>query len=184
MKIRGWFDKMKSERGVLPGMNAEQSRKITELYIGMYDNLMMVARKNEDSESLAEEAVQETFSIACQKLEECLEHPSPQGWLVSTLRNVIRNARRKRANGKRLIEQYLMAQFREASVSEDRLDLNILYGKTADTEEFRLIFEMAVDGRSHKEMAESRGISVSACKKRVQRAKEILQRKLGNDVTT
>ena len=73
-------------------MNAEQSRKITELYIEMYDKLMMVARKNEDTEALAEEAVQETFSIACQKPEECLESSSPQGWLVLTLRNVIRNA--------------------------------------------------------------------------------------------
>lgn len=164
-------------------MNAEQSRRITELYIEMYDKLMMVARKNEDNEALAEEAVQETFSIACQKIDECLRHPNPQGWLVTTLKNVILNSKRKRANAKRLIEQFLMAQFKEASVSENRLDLNILYGKTADTEEFKLILEMAVDGRSHKEMAESRGISVSACKKRVQRAKEILQRKIGKDVT-
>lgn len=165
-------------------MNAEQSRRLTELYIEMYDKLMMVARKNEDSEALAEEAVQETFSIACQKPEECLEHPNPQGWLVITLKNVILNSKRKRANGKRFLERYLMAQFKEASVSENRLDLNILYGKTADMEEFKLISEMAIDGRSHKEMAESRGITVSACKKRVQRAKEILQRKLGKDVTT
>ena len=164
-------------------MNAEQSRKITELYVEMYDKLMMVARKNEDSEALAEEAVQETFSIACQKPEECLGCSSPQGWLVLSLRNVIRNAKRKRANTKRLAEQYLMAQFKEASASEDRLDLNILYGKTADMEEFKLILEMSVHGRSHKEMAESRGITVSACKKRVQRAREILQRKLEKDVT-
>lgn len=164
-------------------MNAEQSRRITELYIEMYDKLMMVARKNEDNEALAEEAVQETFSIACQKIDECLRHPNPQGWLVTTLKNVILNSKRKRANAKRLIEQFLIAQFKEASVSENRLDLNILYGKTADTEEFKLILELAVDGRSHKEMAESRGISVSACKKRVQRAKEILQRKIGKDVT-
>jgi len=37
---------------------------------------------------------------------------------------------------------------------------------------------MAVNGRSHKEMAESRGISVNACKKRVQRAKEVLRKKI------
>jgi len=164
-------------------MNAEQSRAITELYVEMYDKLMMVARKNEESETLAEEAVQETFIIACQKPEEWMEHPNPRGWLVITLRKVILNSKRKRANAKRLIEQYLMAQYREAAVSEDRLDLSILYGKTADMEEFKLILEMAVNGRSHKEMAESRGISVNACKKRVQRAKEILQRKLEKDVT-
>ena len=40
------------------------------------------------------------------------------------------------------------------------------------------IKEMAIDGRSHLEMATARGITVAACKKRVQRAKETLQKKL------
>jgi RNA polymerase sigma-70 factor (ECF subfamily) len=62
--------------------------------------------------------------------------------------------------------------------SEDSVDLHVLYGNVAHTEEFKLLTEMAIEGKSHLEMAKSRGISVDACKKRVQRAKETLQKKI------
>ena len=72
----------------------------------------------------------------------------------------------------------MMTQLREFSITEDRINLNVLYENVADTEEFKLLAEMAIEGRSHEEMARSRGITISACKKRVQRAKETLQRKI------
>lgn len=159
-------------------MNAEQKRIIEELYREMYDKLIVYARVNLDSESLAEEAVQETFHTACQKPESVCSSINPQGWLVNTLRNTIRNMKRNRATAKRIVETYMMTQLREFSITEDRINLNVLYENVADTEEFRLLSEMAIEGRSHEEMAKSRGITVSACKKRVQRAKETLQRKI------
>ena len=66
----------------------------------------------------------------------------------------------------------------ELVISQDKVRLEILYENVAGSDEFQLLKEMAVDGRSHLEMAEKRGISVSACKKRVQRAKEYLRKKL------
>ena len=88
------------------------------------------------------------------------------------------NIQRNQATAKRLMEQYLVTQTKDFSVLEDKMDLNALYDDIADTEEFKLLAEMAIEGRSHLEMANSRGISVNACKKRVQRAKEILRRKM------
>ena len=69
-------------------------------------------------------------------------------------------------------------QVKELSFTEDKVNLNILYENIADTEEFKLLSEMAIEGKSHEEMAKARGITVSACKKRVQRAKEKLQKKI------
>lgn len=159
-------------------MTAEQKKIIEKLYQEMYDRLMIYARVNLDSESLAEEAVQETFHIACQKPESVCSSVNPQGWLVNTLKNTIRNMKRNRATAKRILETYLMTQLRECSITEDNIDLNVLYGNVADTEAFKLLAEMAIEGRSHEEMARHRGITVSACKKRVQRARETLQKKL------
>lgn len=164
-------------------MNKEQRRKIDALYREMYDRLIIYALNLEESESLAEEAVQETFQVACREAEKCCSSPNPQGWLVNTLRNVIKNAKKKRANMRRFMERYLSMQVKEAVVSEDRIDLKVLYQNVAEMEEFKLLSEMVIEGRSHEEMARSRGISVNTCKKRVQRAKETLQRKLGFDVT-
>ena len=164
-------------------MTEKQYMQIDKLYLEMKEKLMFFALKNEESESLAEEAVQETFRIACQEADRCCSSPNPQGWLVNTLYNVICNAKRKRANAKKLIEEYLALQVRESYVSEDRLNVEVLYHNVAGLEEFKLLSEMAIEGLSHKEMARKRNISVSACKKRVQRAREILQIRMKNDVT-
>lgn len=164
-------------------MNAKQSRRIEELYLEMFDKMKRYACCSLENEALAEEAVQETFSIACQKPEQLCESANPQGWLVKTLKYTICNIKSNRDTAKRLVEKYLMTQAQEFSFSEDQLELNVLYENVADTEEFKILAEMAIEGRSHLEMAKSRGISVSACKKRVQRAKETLRKRIGNDVT-
>lgn len=159
-------------------MNVEQSKQIENLYLEMFDKLMAYARSNLDNEALAEEAVQETFRIACQIPERLCGSPNPQGWLVLTLRNTIRNMKSNRATAKRIMETYLLSQLKDASFSEDRINLNIMYENVADMEEFKLLKELVVEGRSHEEMAKARGITISACKKRVQRAKEKLQTKI------
>ena len=159
-------------------MDTEQSKLIESLYLEMFDKLMIYARASLEDKALAEEAVQETFHTACQKPEKLCSSPNPQGWLVITLRNTIRNMKSSRATAVRIVEKYLLTQLKEVSFSEDRVQLNVLYKNVADTEEFKLLLEMAIEGKSHVEMAKSRGITVSACKKRVQRAKEKLQKKL------
>ncbi len=159
-------------------MNAEQNRKIEELYLEMFEKLKVYACCSLDNEALAEEAVQETFRIACQKPEQLCESINPRGWLVQTLKYTIRNIQSNRETAKRIMEKYLMTQVKDIAFSEDHIDLHILYENVADTEEFKLLAEMAIEGCSHLEMANRRGISVSACKKRVQRAKETLRRKL------
>ena len=162
-------------------MNPEYSKKIEQLYFEMYDMMISYARCSFAEESLAEEAVQETFKIACQKPVQLCESVSPKGWLVNTLKFTIRNMKRNREHLQQLLSK--VEQNDTSLYSEDRLPLDLEYGDLANTEDFKLIVEMAVDGKSHLEMATARNITVSACKKRVQRAKEKLQEKLKQDVT-
>ncbi len=159
-------------------MDAEQKKRIEELYLEMFDKLMVYACCCLESEALAEEAVQEAFRIACQKPEKLCSSPNSQGWLVLTLKNTIRNMKSSRATAKKMVERYLLTQIKEISFSEDRINVNILYENVADTDEFKLLSELAIEGRSYEEMARSRGITIHACKKRVQRAKEKLQKKI------
>lgn len=161
-------------------MDKEQSRFIEQLYMEMYDMLITYARCALQEDELAEEAVQETFRIACQKPDSLQESPNPNGWLVNTLKNTIRNIKHNRANAQRILTQYLELQINESAYSEDKLKLAALYSDIANTEEFKLLKEFALDGRSHLEIAKSRGITVVACKKRLQRAKEKLRIKILN----
>lgn len=161
-------------------MNADHSKQIEALYFELFDKLMAYARSILDNDALAEEAVQETFRIACQKPESICNSPNPKGWIFITLKNTIHNLRRSRITARHVLEQYLIAQAAEMTFSDNKLSIEVTYENIADTDEFILLKELAIDGKSHEEMAAARGITVSACKKRVQRAKEKLQKKLKN----
>ena len=159
-------------------MNAAQNQEIEHLYHEMFDKMRIYAFCSLKIEALAEEAVQETFRIACQKPEQLCESVNPRGWLMQTLKYTIANIKHSRESAKKIMQRYLIAHDMDDTISEDTLYLNVLYDNISDTEEFKLLAEMVIDGRSHLEMATSRGISVSACKKRVQRAKETLRKNL------
>ena len=159
-------------------MTQAQVKEIERLYLEMYDMMMAYARSNLNEELLAEEAVQETFKIACQKPKQLLESENPKGWLVNTLKYVLRNVQRSQESAQRLLSRYLLSQSTNAVFSEDKVHLEILYDDVADSEEFQLLKAMFINGNSHLEIAKSKGISLSACKKRIQRAKEKLKKKL------
>lgn len=159
-------------------MDAAYHREIERLYLLMYDKLFVYARSTLSNDSLAEEAVQETFRIACTKPESLCTSANPEGWLVITLKNVISNMKKSRMTANRILTDYISAQVQELAVSEDRISFELMYENIAELEEFKLIKEMAIDGRSQLEIAQSRGISLNACKKRVQRAKEVLRKKI------
>lgn len=159
-------------------MEPHYRRQIEQLYIELYDKLKAYARANLGNESLAEEAVQETFRIACQKPAAVCESENPQGWIVIALKNTIRNMKTNLATTQRIMDQFLLPKFEQEAYTEDPANLQLLYGSIAKTKEFQLLAEMVLGGRSHEEMAADRGITVDACKKRVQRAKEYLRRKI------
>ena len=75
-------------------LTTEQDERLTSLYREMYEKLVNLAYLKLHHVSLAEEAAQETFCIACRRPEAVLESPNPQGWLVTTLRYVVKNMER------------------------------------------------------------------------------------------
>ena len=159
-------------------MDTAQQKYIESLYLEMYDKLIIYANCAFPEKGLAEEAVQETFRIACQKPDQICGSENPKGWLVNTLKYTIRNMRRSRVSSQQLLTRYLALPTESITYSVDSVSLEVLYEDMAHSEEFKLVKEMAVDGKSHLQMAEARGITVSACKKRMERAKKLLQKKL------
>ncbi len=159
-------------------MDEQHRDRLSGLYLEMYPLLFEYARSSLLNNALAEEAVQDAFAIACQKADALFASPNPKGWLVNTLKYVIANTRRSRDTATRILAEYLEIDADEITATKDSLDLSLLYGDLARTEEFRLIKEMALDGKSCLEMAKARNIRVDACRKRIQRAKEFLRKKV------
>lgn len=164
-------------------MDAAYKNEIERLYLLMYDQLFVYARCSLRNDSLAEEAVQETFRIACMKPEALCSSQNPKGWLVNTLKNTLSNMARSRATASRILTEYISSQINEITVSEDSVCFELMYENIAEMEEFKLIKEMAIEGKSQLEMAQARGISLDACKKRVERAKKTLRKKIEENVT-
>ena len=159
-------------------MNAQQHREIEKLYFELYEQLLAYARCSLKNEALAEEAVQETFRIACAKPNQLCESSNPQGWLYNTLRFVIQNAIHTQERAKRLLNEYLTKQLNLQPCCEDVTVPEVLYENLADSKEFQLLHRFAIEKKSVLELAQEQNITVDACKKRLQRAKETLQRKI------
>ena len=151
-------------------LKAEQAAAIEALFRENFEPLYRCANRMLRSPPLAEEAVQEAFLIAVTKFEEMQASGNPTGWLYRTVCNVVQNQRRARQRGSELLLRLLSEQ-------ETHTDEGVFSDLTED-EDFRLIRRVTLEGYSVRETAEALGISVEACKKRIQRAKARLRERL------
>ena len=153
-------------------LTTEQDERLTSLYREMYEKLVNLAYLKLHHVSLAEEAAQETFCIACRRPEAVLESPNPQGWLVTTLRYVVKNMERLKAM--RVVPD--TERLADVPVYDDYTDAE--YADLLTEAEYRLFRRVALDRCTMREMAAELGISEEACKKRVQRIRARLQEKI------
>lgn len=156
------------------GLNDNQRYAIEKYYQEMYYPLSAYAKSALNERTLAEEAVQDTFRIACAKADDFLSSPNPKGWLFNTLKNVIHNTVRGRAY---LNNMVIFSLDYENILPEaaDTPDLDFMYSDLADSEDYKLLKIISLEKYSMLEAAQELGISVEACKKRVQRAKKKLK---------
>ena len=68
-----------------------------QLFVKYYDLLMAYARSNIRDKYYSEDVVQDTFYEALRKADVLMFHPNVGGWLMETLKNKIRNLKKKLA---------------------------------------------------------------------------------------
>lgn len=159
-------------------MNDAQDKMLEKLYREMYQNLIVYAYCSLKSETLAEEAVQETFRIACTKIDQLVQSRNPQGWLMNTLKNVLSNMKRSRARLSALAAASLSVDEVKTEAGQDEIDVDILYGDIAKHRDYIMIKKIALEDYSMLELSQEFHITLEACKKRVQRARKKLREKI------
>ena len=162
-------------------LNQEEEKYIEQLYREMYTRLCFYAKNALGSRTLAEEVVQDTFRIACIKPDSLMNSQNPHGWLINTLKNVIRNRQRTEA---RLSNALLVAMSvcePQAKANVETAEFHAAYSDALGKDDFQLLINIVIRKYSMLEAAEELGISVEACKKRVQRAKKKLQKIIEKD---
>ena len=159
-------------------MTTEQNQFLTEKYHEKRKFLLEYAESSLHNYALSEEAVQQTFEIACRKIDDFCNSPNPDGWLTKTLSLVIRNMEKHQRVERRVIA--VTDDYRPDLVAAPEVPspLRVTYGPLVDTPQFRLVYEAEVLGRTYKEIADDLGISESTCKKRAERARDWLRRKM------
>lgn len=159
-------------------MTAEQNQFLSERYREQRNFLLEYAESSLHNYALSEEAVQQTFEIACRKIDDFCNSPNPDGWLTKTLSFVVRNIESRQRSERRVIA--MTDDYRPDLVAapEVPLPLWVTYGSLVDTPQFRLLYETEVLGYTLAEVAKNLGISKVACKKRAERARTFLQKKL------
>lgn len=151
---------------------------LEQLYRQHYQRLFLYAKAIVKNEHLAEEAVQDTFHIACSKIAEVRRSENAAGWLVQTLKNVLRNMERTRSSLYAALQNHLPYEDQLLGGQRDEEDIELLYGGILTEEEFRLLRCIVLDRDSFLEASKQFGISVEACRKRFQRIKEKMRKNL------
>lgn len=156
-------------------LNDEQLAFIDALYHEMSGRLRIYADSALDDDYLAEEAVQEAFRIACTKPQQVMSSDNPGGWMLNALKNVIRNMKRTMDNHSRFVAEMISMEKPDGQ-TDSYVDTE--YADLISQEDFELLKHIVLKQYSLLEAATELGISVEACKKRVQRAKTKMREKL------
>lgn len=117
------------------------------------------------------EAVQEVFLIAWQKPTEFLGSSSPVGWLMNTLKNVLRNMIREDQRWVARLQRFRDCLDREGLYPAPGADLE-LQGHIPE-EELDLLKRLYLDGETYQELAEELGIKKSTLAMRIKKSKEV-----------
>ncbi len=154
------------------GLSKVQERLITQLYRDMYTSLCIYALSALNDRPLAEEAVQDTFRIACAKADHLFSSNNPKGWLIKTLKNVICNIRRSRSRLNNLVISVLSVDEISVPSQDGEAGFNVMYSELFGQDDFELLKMIILSKYTMLEASSKLGISLEACKKRVQRAKK------------
>ncbi len=141
---------------------------IDALYGREYDALCRAAYRMLGDWDAAQDLVQDTFLLALLKQDELPGHPAPGAWLMETLRNLIRNERRKLvSHGELPLENAGQLPAPEAGAALD----DIL--PSALSEDERLLLTLRFEQQlSYREIGAQLGISDCASRVRRYRAVE------------
>lgn len=138
-----------------------------KLYLENYSELFKYAYRMTYESNLAEEIVQDAFTEAYKKIELLNKHENPIGWLYVTVKNITKAHLREFIKIKKLIS---LEDNEIATYDEDRAELLLLNYLTV--EETKIIMKFYIEKKSLDEISKEYGISISACKMRLKRARD------------
>lgn len=145
---------------------ARGSESFLYLYTTQYNKLIKAAYRMIGDMECAQDLVQQVFLLALVRQGDLSTHPLAEGWLMLTLRNLVKNERRKQENH---LEVSLDALVRLES-KEVPMSVKDILPNELSPEEREILILRYDQQMEYSEMAKHFGISESGCRSRVFRA--------------
>lgn len=146
-------------------MEEEQRATLAGLYHSHGEKLFRAALRLTGSEETARELVQETFVVAITRWADLSASPSPEGWLMKTVKFLAMNELRRRRR-EELAEdlQEVPAPADEAGRFEELLPEGL------SQEDRQILIWKYKEQRTQREIADRLGVSLSVSANRISRA--------------
>lgn len=162
-------------------MRPEQDDFLERLFREHFNELELYAYRYLKTKNDAQIAVQDAFHTACTKIDDVMSSPNPIGWMKLTIKNICRNMIKAKNRQMKLFISFeeFAGDLSASSISTDGgTDILDCCRRAVSKEDFYLFRRIALEGITYVEAAEELGISMWACRKRVQRTTEKLRKAL------
>lgn len=158
----------------------EKEQEIERLYRESYTALYRYAMNVLDNPSLAEEAVQDAFRIACTKPKDLLNSENPRGWLMNALKYVLQNVQRSSARLNSMMASLFTTE-PVMTAPQESVEFHVMCEQVLGAEDYRLLRMVTVYQCSMLEAAKELGIPLETCRKRFYRARKKLKKILESE---
>ncbi len=158
---------------------------IAELYSEMFAKLLRLARIAGYGEDDAYELVQDTFCTAVRNSDRLLASGNREGWLVNTLKNLIKNDKRDRAKSPMILPAAEDSfdpdgGYVPSSMDDYGFELEDLLTRAVGEEDYALFKDVRVYKLSDGELEAKYGTKGANCRNRAVRIKKKLMKALKN----
>lgn len=163
-------------------MTKEQSEFLESLYRENYPLIVNYAYLSLRDSDRANDIAQQTFAVACRKIQQLISSPNPVGWLINTVKYLTLNEERKQRRYLKTFVALESLQEWQLPSQSDEEDLSLLYGNVLPKEEFDLLRRYIVEGVPCAQLAEEQQVSVWAIYKRLERLIRRFQKNFGEEL--
>lgn len=153
-------------------MTAEQSAYLERFFKAHFSELQVHAFRFLGDWNYTEEAVMDAFKIASEKIDVFLECQNQIGWMMLVVQNVCRNILRRWNRDSKLLMNWESLTDTQIPGGEDTYPSEFVEKCRAllTRDEFLLLYQAVVLEVPYNELAQTHGLSMWACRKRVQRS--------------
>lgn len=161
-------------------LSKEHADFVAAMYESTHTKVYRHCLRKTQQSILAEEAMQEVFTVACVKIGEFYSSPNPELWLMMAAHYVSKNILKRLAKESMVTRPLEEDDDISSKPDADNTDieLELAFGDIVKTDDFKMFAKLTLERNTLSEAAGEYNLSEAAFRKRMQRYKKKLRETL------